>query len=155
MMFFDPDRFAVYAGFLGEVVELEGKPYTAYGQVRDVTIQPDDLPVRCVCFNIEELSHAVDGLKRSTRDPNRRHLIRRSNRDGSVPAPIFEAMGATSWNIPHRCRVYLYPEAQAIIDTFRAAYRRRKAFSIEKFAKEHEDMLLAIDAARAEATETI
>lgn len=154
-MFFDTHRFAVYSGFLGDRIRLPGLPLSHYGRIRDVIVQEGDVQVRCVCFTVEEVNNAAFHTASKPSNSNARpNNLRRCVALGIVPEPVFVANGSQPPASPAPSRVYLYPEAEAIYTAFRAAYDKGTFFHKARFAKEHADMLQAIVAARAEATET-
>lgn len=113
MRSFDPDTFAVVGEDPMTRMALPGKKYAECGLVREVYLDPEDLPYRMVCFTCRDLGTVV-GV-----NPARFHAYIRA---WGWPTPVYQSKQAwqkaaakgLSWS---HVRVYTYPEAEVILDT--------------------------------------
>lgn len=151
-MFFDPDAFAVTAGFDGERVTLPGKPLSPFGMRRQVVIDPQDLPMPMVCFTLLDMQSALLGERRDFLSVVRTlqgHVTR-----GLIPFPVFAVVPNAQLYGPTTKHVYLYPEAHAIYSALLPEGDPSLGIRPAVFAKNRPTMLEAIHAARTEALET-
>ena len=114
MLCFDPDKFAVVGEQPMTRMDLPGKPWAAYGLVREVRISPDDLPYLMISFSTRDIGTAL-GLT-----PHRFH--RTLSLWGWNP-PKYPAKQA--WMEPaakgltwREVNVYTYPEAEVLLTTY-------------------------------------
>ena len=116
MLSFDPDRYAVVGEQPMTRMELPGKPWAAYGLVREVWLQEEDLPYLMVCFSCHDIGKAL-------RAPNPTRFLHTLSNWG-WEHPKYRAKQAwmqagakgMSWK---DVRVYTYPEAAVILDGYK------------------------------------
>lgn len=145
MHIFDPERFAV-GGVIGRGKEIEGKPYAIFGKVREITLDPDDLPIRLLSFSLADMRRAVHAFE----DIDKLIRVDKAVTAGELPAPSHTMLGGHNRTED----VYLLPEAEAVFDYMRARSRLRRP-ETQALAKARAKMLERIAAANTEFTETI
>lgn len=142
MRVFDPDKFAV-GGVLGSRKNLPGRPLSVYGRVRNIILDPDDMPIPMLTLSSVDLREASAG------NPDTGPVKIQKNVEADVfPAPIWHGHGL--WPRPEL--VYTLPEVEAIMEFLRvrANVQGARNTALEKARR---DMLRLVEAARTEMME--
>lgn len=147
MLWCDPEFLGVFPYPPGSRVQIPEKPWARFGTIRNVVIHEADDPITCVCFALTEMADVLGCVFQT---------MQNKIADGSIPRPVFFT------EVTHDERavrsgkaVYLLPEAEILLRSFRPKEERPKGPGNHRIVQDPEYLNRAILEVRAILTERI